>query len=306
MKIVDPRHLVQFHEIIRTGSFTRAAATLGLTQPALTRNMKLMEGRLGFELLVRSRQGIVPTNVGLRILEEANMVVLAEQRINQLTKSLKRGYDTEVRVGCTPSAGLHLLPAPLVKFAQHFPEVRLDIRHGNIGMLGDMVTQNEVDLILSPTSVIDRIPAGTTRHFFDNPMAVLASSRHPLASNLRIRPSDFQDQRWVLYRNETSIRRASDQLLRKLGVGDDIEAMELPSNMIAAILRSGDHLAVAPRYVLDSVDRPHDLVEIRTGLPDTTISFGAIWREDVPLGTHATTFIDMIGDALSVYHCKSS
>ena len=50
MAIIDPRHLVQFHEIIRTGSFTRAAETLGLTQPALTRNMKVMEGRLGFEV----------------------------------------------------------------------------------------------------------------------------------------------------------------------------------------------------------------------------------------------------------------
>ncbi|MGB1357665.1 MAG: helix-turn-helix domain-containing protein, partial [Candidatus Puniceispirillaceae bacterium] len=60
MAIIDPRHLLQFHEIIRTGSFTRAAETLGLTQPALTRNMKVMEGRLGFEVLVRSRQRIVP------------------------------------------------------------------------------------------------------------------------------------------------------------------------------------------------------------------------------------------------------
>ena len=70
MPSVDPRHLLQFHEIIRTGSFTRAAMTLGLTQPALTRNMKLMEGRLGFELMVRSRQGIKPTPLGERILEE--------------------------------------------------------------------------------------------------------------------------------------------------------------------------------------------------------------------------------------------
>lgn len=306
MKIVDPRHLLQFHEIIRTGSFTRAAATLGLTQPALTRNMKLMEGRLGFELLVRSRQGIVPTNVGLRILEEANMVVLAEQRINQLTKSLKRGYDTELRIGCTPSAGLHLLPAPLVEFAHHFPEVRLDIRHGNIGMLAEMVTRGEVDVILSPTNVIESIPTGVMRHFFDNPMAVLASSRHPLATNPRIRTSDLQNQRWVLYRNETSIRRASDHMLRKLGISDEIEAMELPSNMIAAILRSGDHLAIAPRYVLDSVEGPHDLVEIRTGLADTVISFGAIWRKDIALGAHTKSFIDMVGTALSVHHCTAA
>ena len=109
MRSVDPRHLLQFHEIIRTGSFTRAAATLGLTQPALTRNMKLMEGRLGFELMVRSRQGIMPTPLGERILEEAGAVVLAERRISALTDNLRRGYEAELRVGCTPTLSLLLI-----------------------------------------------------------------------------------------------------------------------------------------------------------------------------------------------------
>ena len=107
MPNVDRRHLLQFHEIIRTGSFTRAAMTLGLTQPALTRNMKLMEGRLGFELIVRSRQGIMPTPLGERILEEATAVVLAERRISKLTDKLRRGYEAELRVGCTPTLSLH-------------------------------------------------------------------------------------------------------------------------------------------------------------------------------------------------------
>ena len=107
MPSVDPRHLLQFHEIIRTRSFTRAATTLGLTQPALTRNMKLMEGRLGFELMVRSRQGIMPTPLGERILEEAAAVVLAERRISALTDKLRRGYEAELRVGCTPTLSLH-------------------------------------------------------------------------------------------------------------------------------------------------------------------------------------------------------
>ncbi len=302
MKIVDPRHLLQFHEIVRTGSFTRAAETLGLTQPALTRNMKLMEGRLGFELLVRSRQGIVPTNVGLRILEEASMVVLAEQRIGQLTNSFKRGFDAELRIGCTPSAGIHILPQPLAQFARQFPEVRLDIRNGHIGMLADMLIRKEVDLILSPTSVIDLIPNSTGRHFFDNQMKVLASMRHPLASKSLLRPDDFKGQRWVLYRPETSIRRASDRLLRRLGIGDNPEAMELPSNMIAALLHIGDHLAIAPDYVLHSADNPHDLAEIQTGISDITISFGAIWAKETPLAKYAEAFIASMATSLAVYH----
>ena len=140
MRRIDPRHLLQFHEIIRTGSFTRAAVTLGLTQPALTRNMKLMEGRLGFEIMVRSRQGIIPTALGVRVLEEAGAVVLAERRISALTDNLKRGYESELRVGCTPTLSLHALPQPVADFARDNPSIRLDMRQAHSALLAKCMT----------------------------------------------------------------------------------------------------------------------------------------------------------------------
>ena len=147
MRIIDPRHLLQFHEIIRTGSFTRAATTLGLTQPALTRNMKLMEGRLGFELMIRSRQGIVPTSLGERILQEANAIVLAERRINALTDNLRRGYDAELRVACTPTLSLHAMSDPIASFARENAGVRLDIRQGHSGLLATTASRSGAHLV---------------------------------------------------------------------------------------------------------------------------------------------------------------
>lgn len=302
MKLVDPRHLLQFHEIIRTGSFTRAAETLGLTQPALTRNMKLMEGRLGFELLVRSRQGIVPTTVGLRILEEANMVVLAEQRIARLTNSIKLGYDAEVRVGCTSSIGLHILPEPLTKFAQRHPHIRLDIRQGYTSQLSQMLAQKEVDIVLGPV-VPDRVPNGLAgSHIFNTRLAILASRKHPLANKTRVTSADLTDQRWALYRRDTMVRQASDQLLRRMGIGADIEAMELPSNMIAALLQLGEHLAIMPDYVLKRSDMTRDLVEVRMDGVDLKLGMGALWRRDESLDGPLQIFIEFMQAALTTYH----
>jgi len=305
MKLVDPRHLLQFHEIIRTGSFTRAAETLGLTQPALTRNMKLMEGRLGFELLIRSRQGIVPTTVGLRILEEANMVVLAEQRIARLTNSIKLGYEAELRVGCTPSIGLHILSEALTKFAQSHPHVRLDIQQGDTGQLTNMLDSKEVDVVLGPMHM-DRLPNALLGvHLFDSKLAVLASRKHPIANKTRVTSSDLAGQRWALYRRDTMVRHASDQLLRRIGVGADIEAMELPSNMIAALLQLGEHLAIMPDYVLKRSDVTRDLVEVRMDGVNMMLAIGAMWHRDVPVDNHQKLFIETMQSALSSYHTKS-
>ena len=172
MRTVDPRHLLQFHEIIRTGSFTRAAVTLGLTQPALTRNMKLMEGRLGFELMVRSRQGIVPTALGERILAEASAIVLAERRISAMTDNLRRSYEAELRVGCTPTLSLHALPQPVADFARDNAGVRLDMRQAHSHVLAEMLRDRTVDVALGPPEMASRIQVEGICPLFESPMVI--------------------------------------------------------------------------------------------------------------------------------------
>ena len=189
MRRIDPRHLLQFHEIIRTGSFTRAAVTLGLTQPALTRNMKLMEGRLGFEIMVRSRQGIIPTALGVRVLEEAGAVVLAERRISALTDNLKRGYESELRVGCTPTLSLHALPQPVADFARDNPSIRLDMRQAHSALLAKMLHDGHVDLVIGPPEIAARVPGTEAVPLFSSPVVILprAFTRLPGTRPLRTR-----------------------------------------------------------------------------------------------------------------------
>lgn len=282
MRTVDPRHLLQFHEIIRTGSFTRAAVTLGLTQPALTRNMKLMEGRLGFELMVRSRQGIMPTALGERILAEASAIVLAERRISALTDNLRRGYDAELRVGCTPTLSLHALPQPVADFARDNPGIRLDMRQAHSQILAEMLQDGMIDVALGPPEIASRSQAEGICRLFDSPMVILASRYHPLAGRTAVSVGDLEAARWALHQPGSGIRIAADRLLRQMGVGETLQANELPSNMILSLLRHGDHIAVVPRYVLAHTQIAHELVQIDSGTAPVTLAHAAIWTDRQP------------------------
>ena len=275
MRRIDPRHLLQFHEIIRTGSFTRAAVTLGLTQPALTRNMKLMEGRLGFEIMVRSRQNH-STALGVRVLEEAGAVVLAERRISALTDNLKRGYESELRVGCTPTLSLHALAQTVADFARDNPSIRLDMRQAHSALLAKMLHDGHVDLVIGPPEIAARVPGTEAVPLFSSPVVILASRFHPLAGHKTITNEDLNDARWILHQPGTGIREATDILLRRLGVNEALQASELPSNMILALLRLGDHLAALPRYVLKNMDIAGELVQIAGEEPPVLLGHDAI------------------------------
>ena len=299
MRSVDPRHLLQFHEIIRTGSFTRAAATLGLTQPALTRNMKLMEGRLGFELMVRSRQGIMPTPLGERILEEAGAIVLAERRISALTDNLRRGYEAELRVGCTPTLSLHALAQPVADFARDNPGVRLDMQQAHSRILAEMLHEGQVDVALGPPDIAARQAKASSCLLFESPMVILASRYHPLAGRMAVTRADLEAARWALHQPGSGIRIAADRLLAQIGLGESLQANELPSNMILSLLRMGDHLAVVPRYVLANTSLADELVQIDSGQAPVSLSHAAVWTGRSPSPTVVARFVEHMRQSLN-------
>ena len=299
MHSVDPRHLLQFHEIIRTGSFTRAASALGLTQPALTRNMKLMESRLGFQLMVRSRQGIVTTPLGLRILEEANAIVLAERRIHALRDNLRRGYQAELAVGCTPTMCLHALAQPVAEFARDNPAVRLDMRQGHTGILRQMLSDQKVDVVLGPPEIADGIADAVIQPLFESPMVILASRHHPLANRPVVAVNDLNTARWAFHQPGTGIRQASDRLLSKIGVSDSLQANELPSNMILSLLRMGDHLAIVPKYVMQSEGLTGELVQLVLDTPPVHLAHAAIWQDHANAAPAVNRFVTKMKESLA-------
>ncbi len=291
MAIIDPRHLLQFHEIIRTGSFTRAAETLGLTQPALTRNMKVMEGRLGFEVLVRSRQRIVPTTIGVRILEEAESVVKAERRIIELTDNFGETGDQILRIGCTPSASLSIMAEPLRQFAQQMPTARFDVHSAPASALVAQLASGKIELAFGPMQMAEQLPNTAGQEFFDTQMMIIAGHRHPLARRASLSPADLRDQRWALYQPGTHIRELSDRILDGMGLNEDSAAVTaLPAGLILPFLEMGDHLGIVPHYSLaETGDR---FLRIRTA--GAKFSFGAIWKSDGAPSPLAARFIHLM------------
>ncbi len=291
MAIIDPRHLVQFHEIIRTGSFTRAAETLGLTQPALTRNMKVMEGRLGFEVLVRSRQRILPTVIGVRILEEAKSVVLAERRISELTDNFGETTRQILRIGCTPSATLPIMAEPLKQFAQQMPKTGFDVQSASGTALAAALANGKIELAIGPMDIADKLPNAAGQVFFDSQMIIIAAHQHPLARRAKVNHSDLKDQRWALSQPGTHIRGLSDRILDGMGLGGENAAVTaLPTELVLPFLEMGDHLGIMPHYRL--VETGDRFLRIRTA--GIKFSFGATWQAGAKLSVPALRFVQLM------------
>ena len=230
--------------------------------------------------------------------EVSGTIVLAERRISALTDNLRRGYEAELRVGCTPTLSLHALPQPVADFARDNPAVRLDMRQAHSHLLADMLQDGLLDVVLGPPEVAARMQGESICPLFESPMVILASRYHPLAGRATVSVADLEAARWALHQPGSGIRTATDRLLRLIGVGETLQANELPSNTILSLLRLGDHLAVVPRYVLANTPMAHELVQIDSDAPPVTLAHAAIWA-----GPQAqpciTRFVDHMRRALA-------
>ena len=116
--MLDPRRLLTFREVVRQGSFSRAAAVLARSQPAVSQQMLALERELGTTLLVRGRAGTVPTAAGELLLEHAEALAarlaLADDQLAEHVAGERRA----LRLGAVPSALATIVPAALAALSE--------------------------------------------------------------------------------------------------------------------------------------------------------------------------------------------
>jgi LysR family hydrogen peroxide-inducible transcriptional activator len=122
--------LVQLEYIVAVDtyrSFVAAAEKCFVTQPTLSMQIQKLEESLGVKIFDRSRQPVVPTEVGLKIIEQARVILMESKKINEILQERKGELEGELRVGVIPTVAPYLLPDVITAFLKKYPKVKLQI-----------------------------------------------------------------------------------------------------------------------------------------------------------------------------------
>lgn len=126
------------------GQFSTAAEKCFVTQPTLSMQIKKMENDLDIIIFDRTKQPIVPTELGKKIIAQAKRILKEAHQINELVDVNKNVMKGPLKLGVIPTIAPYLLPKFIGKFAKKYPEVQLKIRELETS---DMVTALEKDII---------------------------------------------------------------------------------------------------------------------------------------------------------------
>ncbi|MDM0011116.1 LysR substrate-binding domain-containing protein [Variovorax sp. J22P168] len=159
---MDLKQLGYFVRVAELGSFTRAAAALDIAQPALSRQVRLLEVELRQNLLVRNGRGATPTEAGLLLLAHGRGILHQVQRARDELGQLRGSLAGRVAVGLPPSVA-RVLTVPLTRaFRRRLPEASLSISEGLSAAMQERLAHGGIDIAVlynaRPTAELDVQP----------------------------------------------------------------------------------------------------------------------------------------------------
>lgn len=143
---MDLKHLRYFVAIIDSGSLSRAADQLGIVQPALSHRISELEGELGKKLLLRSSQGVTPTEAGKTLYRHAQSVLRQVDEARREVEGGHIGESGQVSVGFTASIASVLTLPLLARIRSDYPGIHLQMFESESGYLTELLTHGRLDM----------------------------------------------------------------------------------------------------------------------------------------------------------------
>src|SRR5215210_2298589 len=141
---MDTRQLAAFCAVVERKSFSQAAERLGVTQPAVSLQIRSLEQRLGRQLLDRSGRRVEPTEAGLRLYASAQrLLALEEQLLEDVTGDDEGVLAGTLEIGASTGPGGAVVPLLLCQFHELHPAVRVRFAVSDTQAVVDQVAERE-------------------------------------------------------------------------------------------------------------------------------------------------------------------
>lgn len=245
------RDIEYFLAAVTHGNLDRAAASCGVSQPALSKSLQRLEGDTGLALLDRSGRGLRLTSSGLVFLEHAKKLWMEYQDAVRHAAELRVGQAGLLRVGVTGATIDSVAMPALQRLLPRRPALRVQLTQGLSDDLNAQVASGMLDLAITPVYA----DAPLTLHqelIADDKSCVAASRRHPLASRRKLALRDLAPFRWVLPKSASVARHVLDARYADSNLPLPSAALEVEhfSKGALELLAHSDLLALLPLSAL--------------------------------------------------------
>jgi DNA-binding transcriptional LysR family regulator len=212
---MDTRQLAAFCAVVERKSFSQAAERLGVTQPAVSLQIRSLEQRLGRQLLDRSGRRVEPTEAGLRLYASAQRLLqLEEQLLEELASDDEGVVDGTLELGASTGPGGSVVPVLLCEFQARYPDVHVRLTVSDTQTIVDQVADRALELGIVGAGRRHR--GVTFEPFFRDEVVLAVPASHPFAGKT-VSLEELRTEPLIVMQEGAGVRQVIEDELRKAG-----------------------------------------------------------------------------------------
>ncbi|MFA1624957.1 LysR family transcriptional regulator [Rhizobium mongolense] len=242
------RQLEVFRAIMRDGTITAAANSLGISQPAVSKLLAYLEDQLGYPLFERIGGRLAPTTEAHILYGDADHVFRQLEALSSLARDVGASKIGLIRIGASLPLAYSVLPVTLAAFGNHHPEVKIHLHTLPKREIAEALSLGDVDIgvtlspILAPTMRVEKL-------FSAKVVAVLPAT-DPLAAEATLTPSMLAGRRLISYGSHAEFGAALDEAFASEGQRRDVSIQIASSVGALPLVRQGLGIALVDELAL--------------------------------------------------------
>jgi LysR family transcriptional regulator, cys regulon transcriptional activator len=251
MKFQQLRYLVAVHE--NGLNISAAARQVRTSQPGVSRQLKLLEEELGFQLFEREGRALVRTTAaGEDIVARAATILREMQNIHRTSAELSKTDGGSLSIATTHTQARYVLPHVIRAFRAKYPRVRLHLHQGTSEQIAEMVARDRVDFAMA-TGSEELFPHLIRLPVYRWHRAVVVPSAHPLVFAGKLTLRKLAEYPIVTYVFSFSGRSSLPALFETAGLSLDVALTARDSDVIKTYVRIGLGIGILARLAVDPI-----------------------------------------------------
>jgi len=246
------KRLQVFFMVAKVLSFTKAAETLHMTQPAVTFQVKQLEEFFNTRLFDRTHNKISLTDAGKIVYDYSELILEYYEKMNDEVKQLTGEVAGGLLIGASTTIAEYMLPRLLGAFKRQFPDINIRLQVGNTETIVAMIENNMIDLGVVEAPVYNKnLEVKVCRI---DEMVLIVSIDHPLASKTKISVEELKKYRYISREEGSGSRSVIDSYIKEQGLSfSDLKVeMELGSpEAVKMAVESNVGIAIVSRTTLN-------------------------------------------------------
>lgn len=197
-------------------SLTRAAEILFVSQPSLSKQIKILENRLGIKLLNRENNTLYLTEGGKVFLQYSERILALCEESCRALNDVKNGDRGNLRVGASQTIGTYLMPRVLALFAQNYPQINIKVQVDSTRMIARSVVNREIDIAVVGGHIPEKLKKNLEiEKFVEDELVLIVPKSHPftLKKQRKINKDDLYHLNFITLNSTSTIHRFIDNIL---------------------------------------------------------------------------------------------